>query len=124
MNFFKGVIWGILLNALVLFLIVNVVEGVSYTGGVTFFVISSLVLAIINSVFKPFIKLLSLPFVVLTGGLFLVVINMFVLWFLSYFLSVIQFRDVTLTFKGIVTYIIAAVVFGLANWILHLFFKR
>lgn len=116
---FKGIL-GIALNAGALYALGRVVEGVTYTGGLKFFIIGGVVLGLINGLVKPLLKIVSLPLVFITGGLFLIVINMGVLWFLSYFFSVIQFQDVTLTFQNFGTYVIGAVVFGLINWFLNL----
>lgn len=107
-------------NGLSLYLLTMFIEGITYTGGLKLFVISGIVLGLINFFVKPLLKIVSLPFVILTGGLFLVVINVGVLWFLSYFFSVIEFRDVTLSFQNFSTYVIGAVVFGIINWLLSL----
>jgi putative membrane protein len=112
---FKPII-RILLNAGILYLVTQLVPTIVFTGGWKFFVIGGVILGLINLVIKPVLKLISLPALLITGGLFLIVINMAVLWFLQYFLSVIQFQDVTLFFPNFVTYAIGAVVFGLINW--------
>ncbi|MBI4232152.1 phage holin family protein [Candidatus Peregrinibacteria bacterium] len=116
MGFIYKPLVGIVLNGVVLYLLIRVVDGISYTGGFKFFVLAGIVLGLINFFVKPLLKVLSLPFVLFTGGLFLVLINVFVLWFLSYFLSVAEFRDVTLVFENFQTYVIGAIVFGVINW--------
>lgn len=116
MGFVYKPLFGIVLNGVVLYLLIQLVDGIKYTGGFKFFLLAAIVLGLINFLVKPLLKLLSLPFVLFTGGLFLILINVFVLWFLTYFLSVVEFRDVTLVFENFQTYVIGAVVFGIINW--------
>lgn len=111
---------GIAANGFALYLLTLAVNEIAYTGGIKFFIIGGLILGIVNLIFKPILKVLSLPFVIITGGLFLIVINMAILWFLQYFIGIIQFQDVTLSFPNFPTYVIGAVVFGVINWIIHL----
>ena len=120
MNLITKPLFGIALNAVVLYLLTMAVTEITYTGGYKFFIIGGLFLGSINLVLKPVIKLLSLPVVVITGGLFLIIINIGVLWLLKYSVSVIQFQDVTLSFPNWAAYVIGAVVFGIINWIAHL----
>lgn len=114
---------GIALNGGILYLMTLIVDDIVYTGGFKFFIIGGIVLGMINFFVKPFIRSLSLPFVFLTGGLFLVVINIGILWFLSYFLDVIEFRDVSLTFSTWFSYVIGAIVFGVINWTAHIIIR-
>jgi putative membrane protein len=68
----------ILLNWLVLILAVGVADyfipGISHDSWQSL-AIAALVLSFLNSVLKPILALLSLPFILLTLGLFLIVIN-------------------------------------------------
>lgn len=123
MKFLYGIAIGVALNAVSLYLLTLVLKDISYSGGITLFVVAGVFIGFVNSFVKPFIKILSLPFIVLTAGLFLVVLNAGVLFLLSYFLEVASFRDLAITFPNILTYVIGAVVFGLINWVLHLLFK-
>jgi len=100
------------------------VEEIAYTGGIKFFILGGLIVGILNTVIKPILKVISLPVIFLTGGLFLIVINAGLLWFLSYFLGVIEFRDVTLAFPNIGSYAIGGLVFGIVNWAEHLVIKN
>lgn len=114
---------GIVLNGVILYLVIRVVDGVTYTGGIKFFVLGGIVLGLINFFIRPIIKIFSLPFVFITGGLVLIVVNVFILKFLSYFLAVAQFENVTLTFSNLGACVIGAVVFGIINWTVNLFVK-
>lgn len=120
MGFIIHPIVAVAVNGLSLYLLTLFIDGIVYTGGLKLFVISGIVLGLINFCVKPLLKIVSLPFVILTGGLFLIVINVGILWVLSYFISVIEFRDVALSFQNFSTYVIGAVVFGIINWLLSL----
>lgn len=110
----------LILNVLCLYAVIHYVDGVTYTGGLWFFLVGGITMGVINSVVKPLIKLISLPLIFLSGGIFLIVINGFLLWFLSYFLSVAAFRDTAITFPNLGAYVIGALVFGLVNFITNL----
>ena len=112
--------FGILFNGLALYVLIRLVDWITYTGGIKFFVLGGVVLGLINLFIKPLIKILSLPFVILTGGIFLVIINIGVLWLLKYFLEIIQFQNITIGFQSFTTYVIGALVFGIVNWAIHL----
>ncbi len=123
MEFLYKPLLGIAVNGASLYALMRIVPEITYTGGFKFFVLGGVILGLINFFVKPLIKLFSLPLVWFTGGLFLIVINVFVLWFLSYFLDTIAFREITLTFPNFGSYVIGAIVFGVINWTLHLVFK-
>lgn len=110
----------IFLNGLTLYFLILVIPEIIYTGGLKFFVICGIVLGLINSFVKPIIKIVQLPFMLILGGIVLIAVNVGILWFLSYFLAVIEFRDVTLAFPNFETYVIGAIVFGVINWALNL----
>jgi len=120
MGIIKKIVLGLILNGLALYVLTVILPEVTYTGGFKFFIIGGIVVGLVNAFFKPLIKILSLPLIFLTGGLFLIVINAGVLWFLSYFLDVIQFRDVTLSFPNVGSYAIGAIVFGVVNFAEHM----
>jgi putative membrane protein len=71
-------LWGVLLRWLVLTLAVwlsaHVVSGVSYDDWQSLMA-AALVLGLLNSLVKPLLVLLAIPFVVLSFGLFLLFIN-------------------------------------------------
>lgn len=54
---------------------VEVVDGLSFEGGFVALILVALILAAVNAVVKPVVKLFSLPLVILTLGLFLLVVN-------------------------------------------------
>ncbi|PIR54825.1 hypothetical protein COU74_03705 [Candidatus Peregrinibacteria bacterium CG10_big_fil_rev_8_21_14_0_10_36_19] len=114
---------GIILNGISLFGLTYFVDDITYTGGLTFFIIGSVLMWLLNTIVKPLIKIVSLPLIFLSAGFFLIIINIALLFFFSYFLEVAAFRDASLIFANAGSYVIGAIVFGLLNWTLDLFFK-
>jgi putative membrane protein len=65
----------LLINAAALWVATRLVSGISYTGdGVSLFGVA-LVFGVLNVIIKPVLFLLSLPFVIITLGLFTLVLN-------------------------------------------------
>jgi putative membrane protein len=65
----------LLINAAALWAATRLVSGISYTGdGVSLFGVA-LVFGVLNVLIKPILMLLTFPFVILTLGLFTLVIN-------------------------------------------------
>lgn len=74
------------INALILMIIPFLVSGVEI---VSFYIalITALVLAFVNALIRPIILVLTLPINVLTLGLFTLVINALMFWFVSSFVK-------------------------------------
>ena len=83
----------ILGNGLALYAAVLWVPGFSITGGWQEYLIAGLVLALLNMLIRPVLKLISFPLIMLTLGLFTIVINVLMLWLLDYFLVSVSIAD-------------------------------
>lgn len=64
----------LLLNALAVFILANILNGV-HVDGYTGAIIVAVVLSILNLLVKPILVILTLPITIVTLGLFLLVIN-------------------------------------------------
>lgn len=117
---FQKIIVGVVLNGLALYLVTKFVPDVQYTGGVPFFMLGGFVIGVLNTFVKPLMKILSFPFLIMTIGLFSLVINAIIFWLTVKLINVIDIADITVTVESPWTYVIAALVFGLVNWGLHL----
>jgi putative membrane protein len=73
----------LLVNAAALWVATRLISGVSYTGGMVPFLGVALVFGIVNAFIRPAVKLLSLPFIIITLGLFTFVVNGLMLWLTS-----------------------------------------
>jgi len=71
-------------NALAIFLAAYLIPGIVFAGDILTLFIAGLVLGLINFFIRPILKIISAPLIILSLGLFTIVINMFLLWVLEY----------------------------------------
>ena len=90
----------------------NAVLGLSIT-----FVWLALIFAVVNAVLRPVLKLLSLPFVILTLGLFYLVVNAALLGITAALSSKLQV-------DGFVAAVEAGFILALASWLADLLLNR
>ena len=116
----KFLIW-VVVNALALAAAAWLLDGIRVTGATTeerviTLVLVALIFGVLNAVVAPIIKLLSLPFIILTLGLFLLVINAGMLMFTSW-LSL----ELGLGFHvdGFWTAVGGAIIVTLSTWLLE-----
>ena len=101
--------WGI--NSLGLIIAAGTIGSISFEQKrISVILTAGLILAIINAVIKPAVVILSLPFIVLSLGLFIVVINGFMVFLLSQFYG-------QLNIPSFGSAIITGMVIGLVNFI-------
>jgi putative membrane protein len=73
----------LLVNAAALWVATRVVPGVTFTGGVMPFLAVALVFGVINATLRPLTKILTFPLILITLGLFSLVVNGLMLWLTS-----------------------------------------
>lgn len=100
--------WG--LNTMGLFAASLLLKGITYQEESHVLLIAALVLSIINALIKPFVIILSLPALLLTLGIFSIVING-----LMVYLAHIIYKPFQVSSFG--TAILAGLVVGLVNYI-------
>lgn len=120
----KKALANVVLNGLALYITILIIKDVSYTGGWKFFLIAGLIFAFANTIIKPFLKLLSLPFIFITAGIFIVVINAGILWLVEHIIKIAHFQDVTFQILKPSAYLWISLVFGAINWIEHFLFNK
>ncbi|HVZ11379.1 MAG TPA: phage holin family protein [Candidatus Paceibacterota bacterium] len=81
-------------NAAALYAAYLLVPGFVVSGGIEQYLIAGLGLAILNMTVRPILKAISFPIIILTLGLFTIVINALMLWILDYFLASLSIGDV------------------------------
>ncbi|HXW96275.1 MAG TPA: phage holin family protein [Gemmatimonadales bacterium] len=74
-----------LINTLALYVAVRVVPGVEYTGGAAGLIVVAAIFGLVNATLRPLLAFLTCPLVLVTLGLFLLVINAMMLLFTSWF---------------------------------------
>ena len=111
----KRLILGILLNSLALFLAAHFISGFEDKGGSGGLLLAGLILSLINIIIKPIVVFLTLPLIILTLGLFYLLINGLLLLIIPFFIE-------GFTIEGIIPAIWGAIVLTLvnifANWLL------
>lgn len=125
------VFFSILFNALILFAIVFFMP---YQDALKIWVIATwdlklyfvwwVVLGLLNFAIKPILKLLGLPFIMITFGLFILVINWVILFLLEKIISLLNIPWVTFSIHGILDFLIAVAIFTVFNTIYNTFFKK
>jgi putative membrane protein len=73
----------ILVNAAALWIATQIVPGVTYSGDVGPFLVVALVFGAVNATIRPALKILTFPIIVLTLGIFALVVNGLMLWLTS-----------------------------------------
>ena len=108
------ILLGILGNAVALFA-TTIVHGITFSGSWLQLIVAGAIFGLFNLIVRPLALLLSLPFLILTLGLFYFVLNGILLWAASYLLPGYQV-------SGIGAGILGSLVFTLVNWALHALF--
>ena len=85
-------------------------DRITYGNDTGVIIVSGLILAIVNIVIKPIIVFLSLPAVLLTLGLFMIVINGFTVWLVSKLYTSLHITNFWAA-------ILAGMVIGLVNYL-------
>ena len=73
----------LLINAAALWVATQVVPGISFSGDWRLLLIVVLVFGVLNVLVRPVLIVLTFPFLLLTLGLFTLVLNAFMLWLTS-----------------------------------------
>ncbi|NUQ84552.1 MAG: phage holin family protein [Anaerolineales bacterium] len=73
----------LLINAIALYLAVLIVPGIDLRSGMVSLIWLALIFGVINALFRPLLKFLTCPLIILTLGLFTLVINTFLFWLTS-----------------------------------------
>jgi putative membrane protein len=116
----KKLIIGVILNSIALYLVTLLLPEIVYTGGLRFFILGGIFIGILNTFVKPIMTILSLPLVIATIGLFILVLNVVVFWASMWLINVIDFSEVSVTIEKPITYIFASLIFAFVNWVLHI----
>lgn len=74
-------------NSLALYIAYLVVPGLVINNGLVGFIVAGLFLGLLNLTVKPILKLISAPIIILTLGIFSLIINGLMLWLVSYALD-------------------------------------
>ena len=73
----------LIINAAALYVAAELVNGISFDGDWLAIALVALIFGLVNALIRPLLKLLSLPLMLLTLGLFTLIINALMLWLVS-----------------------------------------
>lgn len=104
----------IVLNGFALWLASELIPGIHYTGDLLYLLLAGLVLGLINLLVKPIVSFFSFPLIVVTLGLFYLVINGLVLLLADSLLEGLQI-------DGCAPAILGGLVIAAVNWLVRAF---
>jgi len=108
------------INAVALYLAVYFVPGVSLQGDWTSLIWLALIFGLINAFLRPLLKLLTCPLILLTLGLFTLLINTFLFWLTS---QVGQAFGIGFTIEGFWPAFLGGLVVTVVSVVMSLIFK-
>lgn len=104
-----------LINALGVYVAFRLVPGILVDGGWSVYLWSALIIGLVNALIAPFIKLLTCPLILLSLGLFTLVINGAMLLLAS---RIAEGLGVGFRVMGFGPAFLGAIVIGLVSWAL------
>lgn len=110
------ILFSIVGNAVAL-LATTVVPGIQFRGSVVTLLVAGAILGLFNLIVRPIAVILSIPFLIVTLGLFYVVLNGILLWLASLVLP-------GYTVNGAIAAILGGLVMGIVNWALGALAKK
>lgn len=112
MRFLGKFILAVIVNAAGLVVARAFIEGFEVTDNIERLGLIALVLTLLNFVVKPLLKLVLGPFIVLSLGIGLLVVNALILWILDFFFT-------ELTIEGALPLLWATLLFTAINIVFH-----
>ena len=100
----------LLITAAAVYLVAELLPGVSMRGEPLDYLVVAVLFALVNLLVRPVVKLFSLPFIVLTLGLFLLVVNA------AMFALTAALTD-RLDIDGFTTAVLAGLIVSVVTWI-------
>lgn len=72
-------------NILGLYIAAWLVSGFVINGGIKEYILAGFILGLLNIIVKPVLKIITSPLIIISLGLFIIVINALLLWIVDYF---------------------------------------
>lgn len=121
MNHIKKAILWIIASWVAIFIVTKYFpDYLNVWWGVVAFWISWLIFWILNTIVKPIIKLISLPFIIITVWLFMFVVNTIILYLLEYIFQAMPSLSVVFSVQwGFFSHLFVAVILSIVNYITH-----
>jgi len=113
---FVKIIKYIIINAIAIYAAVRLVDGIDMQITFMNLLTAGLILGVINTFIKPIVSLLATPFILMTLGLFMIIINIGLLFLMTLWVP-------TFTINGFVAGFFGVVIISLINYLLSKFNK-
>lgn len=107
----------ILANAAGILIAAYFVPGIIFRGDWIDLAITGFILALANSIIKPILKFITGPLIVLTMGLFMIIINIIILWLVAWLMPELTITDFWAYFWGVL-------ILSILNAITHVITKK
>lgn len=124
----RKIILGILINSVALYAATEIFDSFTLQSVPAWkaFVIVGIALGLINTFIKPLLKIISLPFVIITMGLFLFVINAVVVWLVEWiFTHALTALEIRMVIDGgALTYVLIGLFLGVTNGFFHWLLRK
>ena len=99
-------------NAVALYVAAALLDGITYVDAGGTLAVAAVVFTFVNMWLRPIVALLSLPFIILTLGLFLLVVNVFMLYMTDWIVPEFEIHSFGAGLLG-------AIVVSVVNWALN-----
>lgn len=109
-----------LINAVALYAAVWIVPGIEYFGEWTGILWLALIFGLLNALVRPLLKFLTCPLIILTLGLFTIVINTFMLMLTS---ALGQSLGIGLTVDGFWSALLGSLVMSVVSVVMSIIFR-
>jgi putative membrane protein len=113
-------LWRLLINAAALWAATRLVPGMSFDGELWLLLVVALIFGAINASVRPVLKLLTLPLLIVTLGLFTFVLNALMLWLTG---AISDGLDLGFHVAGFTAAFIGALVVTAISFVLSLFVR-
>jgi putative membrane protein len=108
----------LLATAAALWVAVALVPGIVYEGGIVGLLGVALVFGVVNAFIRPILQVLTCPLVVLTLGLFVFILNAFLLWLTA---QLAQALGIQFDVIGFWSALVGAILIAIVSTVLNLF---
>ncbi|MCL4529435.1 MAG: phage holin family protein [Chloroflexi bacterium] len=109
-----------IINAVAIFLAIRFVPGISFESGLLGIIWLSLIFGLVNAFVRPLLKIMTCPLIILTLGLFTLLINTFLFWLTG---QIGQSFGIMITINGFWPAFLGALVVSIVSVILTLVLK-
>ena len=108
-----GLLIRLVANALAILAAAYIVPGIEVAGGLSLLA-AALVLGLVNAVVRPILLFLTLPFTLVTLGLFIFLLNAFCLWLTSWLVAGFEVQ-------GFWAAVFGALIVSVVSWLVNVF---